>query len=303
MSGGMPYHVEKGPLQRLLETYLNGDRATITARRDKLARSVGSPSWLTQGIFKHLDKAPLARANQTKDDLYRHLMQHWFGFVEHPAGAAAPANWYRQDVQRPGYVAPTTGFWIAYSGNVAEIMRQGFQWAMDVALALPPTKRHKPPPPPLRIEILWNCPSPWFELWVMRRPFDLATADEAIVTVLMTTPPQEGASVATSPVAIGPSTRGFAYPVPSWEEDYESLTEPWPPGAAAHRPRPAAAVRPHAMWVVTHRHHQPVGAGITGMPMWAITLPLGAVYQGLGDVVVVAPSSAAGGVKFDGSVI
>ena len=312
----MPYHLEKGPLQRILEEYLNAPRAKLEARVQKLKASVGSPQWLIDGVFKNLkhdklSKSPLGSAA----GLYKHLMEHWFGFVETSPGSG---NWVRQDNLRPGYVDLTTGYWVAYRGNVAEIMRQGLLLAMEMALVPPPSASATGTlPPPHRIELYWKCASPWFELWLLRRPYDLASSDEAVITVLMSTPAQFGAMVAASPLAVGPSTQTGSGPaVPSWEDDYECIgRSPFPPGFApppgATPPRPAptpAALREHAMWVVSHENHVPVGPGFpkytnpNQYPMWVVPIPQGAIYEGVGAVVTVSPSQPAGGVKFDGSV-
>ena len=127
------------------------------------------------------------------------------------------------------------------------------------------------------------------------------------------TPTHRGANIAESPIAASSaaSVTGVSHTVPSDQDDYEVLGEPHPHDPQ-HRPRVHAVERSYATWVVTHRRHESVdvvsttnleganNVGPTDFQDWGI--PQLSRYRGQGDIVVVAPSMAAGGVKYDGSV-
>ena len=81
------------------------------------------------------------------------------------------------------------------------------------------------------------------------------------------------------------------------------------PHPVADRPRVPAQQRDYAMWVVTHEENNPVlpddpaEANTTvpsGLYEWAV--PQLATYRGEGEVVIVSPSMAAGGIKHDGGI-
>jgi hypothetical protein len=307
MGDGMPYHLEKGPVQRILEEYFNAaDRARIKTSIGKLDNGgLHDLAWLNQPLFEQLTRDQLCTLKKgppwSRDGFIKHLAKHWIG-----ASQDAQRNWQAPPASQTG-PPKTTGYWHAYQGDVGEIMRKGFQWALKLALNLPiqpdgkPVK--EPTTPPLDIEILWKCSNPWFEMWVLRRPVEGGDPNAAVVTVLMATPSHKGATVARSPIATEPKVRrdDASHPVPSTEPDYEEL------GKTAPRVKPSEA-RKHAMWVVTHADHElvnPDGSVInpsTSADMGQVEIPLGAVYRGKGDVVIVSPSQPAGGVTCDGKV-
>ena len=96
--------------------------------------------------------------------------------------------------------------------------------------------------------------------------------------------------------------------VPSTGRDYEVLAVDAGRGVAGARAAPAAPNRTYAMWVVTHTRQIKSGfvtvvdnnAAPSDLADWGIAQL--ACYQGNGDIVVVSPSMAAGGIKHDGSV-
>ena len=310
MGYGMPYHLEKGSVQRILEIYFNGlNRADMVNRVRRLQGSVGSLNWLNQGLFTALPAGPGSPITKgppgSVAGLIAHLAEDWFGLE----GVNHAAPW-----RYPTVPPRTTGYWYGYSGDVVEIMRQGFQWAMQLALG--PQGTSTTGPPPLKIEILWKCPNPWFEMWVLRRPIDLAQlaandwvpglSRPALVTVIMATPPQLGAEVSLSPIATKPTTwpPGARYAVPSTQVDYELLGQRNPQYGIRLAP---PENRPHAMWVVTHGDHvltNPAPVAETqrdGTGILNLTIPQGGIYQGTNGVVTVSPSLPAGGVLLDGA--
>jgi hypothetical protein len=317
MGDGMPYHLEKGPLLRIFEGHLNGDRAKLEAALGafETAETDDSVDWLFAGAPELWNDPAFGTGDPgdrrpTADQMRRRLLTEWFGYEEDPAGKWGPK-------QPPD---PTTGYWIGYRGDVHRIVRTAMKWALKLALGTGSDDRSRQPQP-WPIELFWKCPAPWFEAWVVSRR--VPRTDMGLVTVFLVSPSHEGASVAESPIAHSPMATppGGGHPVPSTEDDYELLGEhPHPiPG----RPRVKNPVdRDFATWVVTHRQHRifgHVGRGTgargngsvehdrekyTAGPreLSDLTIPQLARWEGRDEIVVVAPSMAAGGVKHDGKV-
>jgi hypothetical protein len=301
----MPYHLEKGPTIRLLEQHINASAEDMRAMLDAMRASTGSIDWVLTGIpglwddprFAH---SPLGSGAAVQENLIR----NWLGY-ELTAG-----------VWQPG-AGPTTGYWVAYQGDVNEIVRRTLTWALEQSLGLSPGDTGTGRDDPWAIEIFWKCPTPWFEGWVVTRPVDgRAGAGEragerrGLVTVIFMTPSHLGANVAESPIAHSATTLppGISHAIPSWQDDYEVLGEPHPdPAGFPGRPLITPPIdRPFSSWIVTHRDHMTVGevdvttntAAAADFADWGI--PLLSVYAGQGDVVIVSPSVAAGGVPADG---
>lgn len=323
MGGGMPYHLEKGVTLRVIERHLNGDRQKMSQTLRGLRDEVDQwPSQWVDRVLPNLWPDPGLRVRVTSAN---HVRSDWFGLVEQ-----SDHTWAKP-VAPPGHEPPpTTGYWIGYRGEVEPIVKKAFTWALEVALGLGPGDPPDPNPglgPPDQIELLWTCPVPWFEAWVVRRPIDdLSVVPAAgggrrrgLVTVHFLTPSHTGANVAESPVATAPHAlehpvtgAPLPHPVPSLEIDYQELGVAWAHGAvmAGHRPRGLAQQRNYATWVVTHREHvnQVVAPGAatytttraSGLGQW--DLPPLNVYEATGPVVVVSPSLRAGGVTHDGVV-
>lgn len=299
MPGGMPYHLEKGPTLRIVEQYLNGGQPVMRQLLNVLRNSVGTLDWIENGLTSLWDApqfsgSPSGSGAAARDE----IVTKWFGY-SNPAGPKDPGT--------------TTGYWIAYDGDVAEIVRRTLCWALEVSLGLEPADNGAGRPVPWPIELFWKCPVPWFEGWVVTRPAPGGHASACCgatgtVTVVFMTPSHVGANVSESPIATSATAQPdpTKHPVPSWQDDYEVLGEAVPlPG----RPRVRAVDRPHATWVVTHANHLTDQGNViitsnTAEPSdfadWGI--PQLSIYRGDGDVVVVAPSLPAGGVTFDGSV-
>jgi hypothetical protein len=341
----MPYHLEKGPTIRLLEQHINGSAEDMRGMLDALRASVGTLDWVIEGIpglwddprFEH---SPLGSGAAVQENLIR----NWLGF-ELVGGAWQPGN----DL--------TTGYWVAYQGDVNEIVRSTLTWALEQSLGLAPGDTGPGRDDPWEIEIFWKCPTPWFEGWVVTRPVD-GRADPAaepgateglrqqrldarrhrwrghhhdhdhqakgegegdagcaeprrLVTVIFMTPSHLGANVAESPIAHSATTLppGVTHAIPSWQDDYEVLGDPHPdPAGFPDRPKVPAIERPFSSWIVTHRDHMTVGevdvttntAAAADFADWGI--PLLSIYAGQGDIVIVSPSVAAGGVPADGEI-
>lgn len=313
MGDGMPYHLEKGPLLRIFEAYLNGDRATLESRLEVLRASEKEDSlaWILDGVPQLWNDPAFARGPQSGEEMRRRLLSEWFGYEEDGAG-----GW-----RKPRPAAATTGYWIGYRGDVDRIVRRGILWAVELALGTGPdgpAERDRPWP----VELFWKCPAPWFEAWVVSRR--IPSTPVGLVTVVLVTPSHRGADVAQSPVASSATATpaGAAHPVPSWQDDYELLTfAAASPGSSASpvssphpkadRPRVPARDRAYATWVVTHERNEIVGDRdrrarqtntAAGRRLGDFEVPQLAEWEGVGDVVVVSPSMAAGGILHDGSV-
>jgi hypothetical protein len=296
----MPYHLEKGPTLRILELHLNRSRDEMRHLLGRLRASQGVgapagtvgidwlvddpatggvPSWWSHPAIQARDPAGGGRAIRDQ------LIEKWFGWSKTTTG------WKPPD---PG--AHTTGYWIAYRGDVEGIVRRALTWTFELALGLEPGDEGPGHPDPWTIELFWKCPSPWFEAWVVPRPA------QRLVTLTLVTPSHRGSNVSETPLAASETTTmaGLGHPVPSTQRDYAVLGTATPPGAAKRR---------RAMWVVTHSNHV---ADTTHPPITTNTvesadlaewgIPQLNIYVGSSPVVVVSPSMEAGGVREDGSV-
>lgn len=321
MGDGMPYHLEKGPLLQILESHLNSDRAGLQARLEVVRESERNDSldWILGGVPELWQDPAFARGPQAGDVMRTRLMTEWFGYEEDGAG-----GW-----QKPQPPPSTTGYWIGYRGDVDKIVRTAVHWALELALATGSDAEATKSVEPWPIEIFWKCPAPWFEAWVVSRR--VGGTDRGLVTIVLVSPSHRGATVSESPIARSPvaTPPGAQHPVPSYQDDYEQLERDGPDLVAVNhpdplnfpgRPRVPAVDRDYATWVVTHERHNVVGglppprngpgnpwradeentAGPFEFAIWSI--PQLTVYEGSGDIVVVSPSMAAGGVKHDGSV-
>jgi hypothetical protein len=314
MGDMMPYMLEKGGTFRLLEECLNTGQPERRAflevvrnscRADNLA---GQLEWFVQGppglwndpafAQKPVPANAPAWTGAQERDL---LIEKWFGFVRDNNG-----QWVKHMSGLRSMGSPsTTGFWIAYEGDVHRIVCAAVRWALELSLGLGPNENGDGREHPWPIELLWKCLAPWFEAWVVQRPTN--GPGTGLVSIVLVTPTHDGANVAESPIATSATVlsdggRG----VPSTGRDYEVLAVDGqgPPAP----PPPAAQDRTYAMWVVTHTNQIKSGfvtvvdnnAAPSDLADWGIAQL--ACYQGNGDIVVVSPSMAAGGVKHDGSV-
>jgi hypothetical protein len=295
----MPYHLEKGATLRLLELHVNKPRSDMRAMLDVLRASVGKPDWLADAVptlwqDPRFNNPQSVNGATARDD----IIEKWLGYKRKRNG-----GW-----QKIG--GPTTGYWIAYHGDVSEIMRKALAWALELSLGLPPDGKGPGRDRPWPIELFWKCPAPWFESWVVTRPVNAkGSAHRGLISVVFMTPSHRLSNVAESPLADNPTSTvpGATHPVPSWQDDYEQLGAAFPDPNMA-RPRVAAQDRKWATWVVTHENHKTVGSvdvttdttTFADFAEWGI--PQLSIYKGVGKTVIVSPSMAAGGVKEDGTV-
>jgi hypothetical protein len=309
----MPYHLEKGPTLRVIEKTINAD---LRAAWTRICASKGGPldwllgpdatkaTWSDSALEKWKDRSLGAAAQAA--NAQEAIARDWFGYAQQN-GKWAPEG------PKPGKW-PTTGYWIAYDGDVNEIVRRTLCWALDIALDVDKggTPRRKTPWP---LELFWKCPSPWFEGWVLG-----GNEQRQVVTVIFVTPANKGANVAESPIATQDTTTNpdphLGYPVPSKEDNYLVVTD-----KLSAKELDAAHNRRYSTWVVTHANHVTTGTlkittnTVGGIPDdyadWGI--PQLSIYSGykkshLGErgnpepIVVVSPSQNAGGVKADGAV-
>ncbi len=303
MPEGMPYHLEKGPTLRLLESALNGlTKTQLRQRFQRLNAEDTSLDWLF-GEEVWADTAFERGPNVNGAAVVDRIAREWFGYAAQEDGSYTPQQ------------TPTTGYWIAYQGAVDKVVRRTLAWAVQIALGLESDGTGPSRSTKWEIELFWKCPSPWFEGWVISRPVQPPPAggggkrlNRGLVTVIFMSPPHEGSNVAESPIAVSPkpTKAGIPYRVPSWQADYEQVwprSQQWPPDK-----QPRAVDRQYGTWVITHRDHVKTGTVVlttnpavpTDYADWEI--PQLAIYSGVEPVVVVSPSMPAGGVEHDGTV-
>jgi hypothetical protein len=289
----MPYHLEKGPTLRLIEEHLNDSTAAMLQTLQGLRTTPpNSPAWLQNSMpalwaDPRFQQSPAGSGAAVRDD----LMRNWLGFHEDPN---APGVW-------TAGTEATTGYWIGYRGNVSEIVRNAFQWALELALGLDhPGSTANPRPDPWPIELFWKCPTPWFEAWVVQRPIDPAQT-RGLISVMFLTPSFEGSNVCKSPLATHATATppGFSHPVASWQPDYEWLGH-------TSRARVTPLNRRYSTWVVSDMGHVVTGVQQTHANTEADFFDWGIaqvnIWNGVGDVVVVSPSFPSGGISWDGQV-
>src|SRR5262245_36933579 len=163
--GGMPYHLEKGPLCANFEALYN-DPVRLPGFLTKLWR--GGPDVLGKlgagGMIEgstYNDPNGLS-SNATGQKRLDSMLGHWFGEQNgQPQKAFSTTS---------GDVNLTTGYWLHYHGNVREIVYQTLVRAAEVALGVDhqapaPTA---PAPSPSRswpVEFFWKCGQARFEGW------------------------------------------------------------------------------------------------------------------------------------------
>lgn len=172
---GMPYHLEKGPVLSVLESFCNDDRGRLVQALTDLQNDVALEQ-IAPFDDPHLIRPDLPPPYQTAAQLRNHFFDHWLG---------------KQTPGNPSASSPT-GHWHGYTGPVERIMRTTLIRAAQVSLGIAGSTpkpgnatRHWP------IDFWWKCPQPWFEGWVTWRRTGL-DAREGHVTVVFATPADYG---------------------------------------------------------------------------------------------------------------
>jgi hypothetical protein len=258
---GMPYHLEKGPVLSVLESYANGGAgASVTRHRNmKVVLDRLRDPTIDLTDVGGLDSTNLdggaTNPWPTFQDRATHIQQDWFGMTAAgPQAAFNPAN-------------PTrTGFWVSYYGDVESIVRETLVRALEVALGVDHGAPSAGATRYWRIELFWKCPNPWFEGWVTWRS-ESATAATGQVTVIFATP----------------GNGGWVYPDP--RSGRNPVVDP------------ASSQTDRGMWIVTHGGHDPyvVSSSIETKPGVLPIPTLGAFWAGTAPLVTVAPSFGDGG--------
>src|SRR5262245_32322627 len=180
----MPYHLEKGPLLRVIERNLNSNRATMQATLNTINASIANDSldWLAAAAPLWADPAFNKPGAVPAPIMRARIITEWFGYEADGAG-----GW-----RRPIAPKPTTGYWIGYRGDVHQIVRRALAWAVELALSAGAKNGEDSDPWP--IELFWKCPAPWFEAWVVSRQAE--RTESGLVTVVLVSPSHRAAVVA-----------------------------------------------------------------------------------------------------------
>ncbi len=256
----MPYHVEKGAVFTIFESFLN-DSTPMAVR---VLRALRNPGYALQGSRFFSDTTLTGRPPITGGTWAQHFTDDWLGPSRYPNH-----DW--------------TGYWIGYRGEVGEIVRLTLRRALEVALdvdhdaeAVPDTpERHWP------IQILWHCGQPWFEGWVAWTDRSAGGGD---VTVLWATPGHYGGVV----------RRRLTAPATRQGRDYAEnpVTMDTMTGERRRRGLMVVSHENH----VRENPSEGWRASLSGE--WQV--PTIVTHVGEGPVITVAPSEAEGGVLADG---
>jgi hypothetical protein len=181
--GGMPFHLEKGPIFSTIEALYNDPVRLETLLHDLWSgKRLGEHGVITS---PSMDSPNPLDANATPEKRLGSLFTKWFGEVDGP-GTTQPKFGYDEQTDR---LALTTGYWQQYYGDVRGIVAETLMRAGEVSLGV---DRPNPVTPPVRtrhwpVEFFWKCGQPRFEGWVAWRQ-DPATG-AGHVTVIFATPP------------------------------------------------------------------------------------------------------------------
>ena len=259
--GGMPYHLEKGPIFATLEAKYNGDRAELHQFLQRLwdGNGLGTHGVLTSPMYD----GPPGVVNAEGEGRKQSMFTDWFGDI---AEGVPQRAW---GLHTDGVFVATTGYWFQYYGNVREIVRQTLLRAGEVSLGfarpaagqpLPQGNRH------WRVDFFWKCGQPRFEGWVTWRSTDPASAD-GHVAVIFATP------ATPDTVLARPGDGGH------------------PVGATDHE-------KWQGMWVCSHENHQQYRiwpSQPSGVGMWLVPTSAVMYTRGLGGVGTWVPDFGNGG--------
>ncbi len=268
MPGPMPYYLEKGPILSVLEDYANrggrdGMIDLLLYLRDTTKRVVECGAFDTPSLDFTIPATPFHPKQQWTGTLVKkHINEHWFN-------------------------DNNLGWWVGCKAdNVEGVVRDALARAIEVALgvdhlsaptrtALESSARHHP----WAIELFWKCGQNWFEAWGMWR--------HGVVTVMLATPAED----------VG---NDVVWMTPVAPPDGVSQSSPY-----ELNPMALGRSGQQGMFVVAQRHNVAqggYGATYVGGPEVASQRgaiappPAGTRYVSSGDVVVVVPAEARGGV-------
>ena len=264
---GMPYVFEQGVVLSVLDRFA-ADKARAVAA---LAALRPTPDGTLRPVIEAggLDAVELRRIPNPLDPTTtmtagEHLDQHWFG--RNPDGT------------------PGVAWWKGWSGNTEDIVRWTLISALEVALGVEHVGPGDPVPEgPIEaarhwpVHLHWGCGAPLFQGWVGWHKHGRG-ASNGVVTVVFMTPGMGKAMFAT----------------------------PHDPEQGGSHPRdledPARTIGDHGLWVIgqdqTAWIRSPTSTVLLGNPVGAGLLPsnYGLRLESRGDVCIVAPSEATGGV-------
>ncbi|MEM8621026.1 MAG: hypothetical protein AAGF73_15010 [Actinomycetota bacterium] len=260
----MPFHLEKGHAMLALDDLFNNPQHGDTLQQ--LHQGLGAGTPLGELFAVALNSAPnmssYAGASQPVTDaggLGPFVSGAWFGQVDRPADIPPSADWE----------PPTTDYWIDYSGDVDEIIRQTMLFAVEVAWGIAPDEPLIKPASPRRIEFWWHCAQRWFDAWVSWQ-----NADDAI-RILFATPVHTYGTVYSSVITAENTSTGAG----------GERTE-------ATRVTPADTDPNADMVLITHERHQ-------ARLQWSFK-PASAAYPGITLSGLGAIPIPAVGLHFDG---
>ena len=177
--GGMPFHLEKGPVFATLEAVYN-DPQLLPGFLHSLwvgkADALGLLGVLASPMYN--DKQNVLSSNATGEKRLTSMRERWFG---EQGGNPQPAF---------GFGALATGYWARYHGDVRQIVAETLMSAGEVALGVdrPDDPVAAGPPTafgPWPVEFFWKCGQPRFEGWVTWRNHQNGGGQ---VTVILATP-------------------------------------------------------------------------------------------------------------------
>jgi hypothetical protein len=268
----MPFSWAKPPLFAAIEQYLNSDEA----RALDALRQIRVPKGRS-GFTELWDMAAFRGANAPDGRRMKGLLDefraNWCGYVW------TGESWSEPDVSS----GTNVGVWQSYAGRVEAITRQALRTALEMSLGIDADElvpgmaaRHWP------LDMYWVRGQNWFEAWVTWREHDRPSG-AGHVNVFFSTP-SDGSLVLDSPIDNSRLDTGRSY-----DPDVRSTREP---GTGEER-RAGMAVVTHRSNKVDYWQSPRVRRIEDGLevPRW-----VSARILGQGEIVVVAPSVADGGV-------
>ena len=262
--GGMPYHLEKGPIFARLEAKYNGDRAELHQFLEALwleNEALGEYGVLTSPMYPSPDPSAV---NADPAERKTSMLEHWFGDV-----GGNPQPDFESIHPLTGAVVRHTGYWALYYGDVRGIVRETLLRAGEAALGYVRPNPDEPLPAGTRhwaVEFFWKCGQPRFEGWVTWRAHPAQNVGQ--VNVIFATP---------------------ATPDPVLSE----------PALGATAPDAQQLSQPQGMWVCSHANHDqyPV-VTYAPSPLGAWFPPLRTVMytHGFNEVGTWSPTFGMGGV-------